>query len=88
MIATLGGLFDEWALYLDQGKPIFHYNYGNVNHYQIESPQALAPGKHIIFFDFKYDGGGMGKGGTGTIAVDANKWHRAESTRQSRSASR
>ena len=34
---------------------------------------ALAPGKHSIVFDFKYDGGGIGKGGTGTLSVDGKK---------------
>src|SRR5215831_18855542 len=27
-------------------------------------------GKHIIVFDFKYDGPGFGKGGTGVLSVD------------------
>ena len=31
---------------------------------------ALAPGKHTIVFDFKYDGPGPGKGGTGVLSVD------------------
>ena len=31
---------------------------------------ALAPGKHTIKMDFAYDGGGIGKGGTATLAVD------------------
>ena len=31
---------------------------------------ALAPGKHTIKVDFAYDGGGPGKGGTATLAVD------------------
>jgi hypothetical protein len=26
-----------------------------------------------VSFDFKYDGGGIGKGGTGTLAVDGKK---------------
>jgi hypothetical protein len=30
----------------------------------------LRPGRHKIIFDFKYDGGELGKGGTGTLAVD------------------
>src|SRR5262249_59668504 len=30
----------------------------------------LAPGKHTIVFDFVYDGGGLGKGGKGTLTVD------------------
>jgi arylsulfatase len=28
---------------------------------------VLRPGKHTIEFDFNYDGGGIGKGGTGTL---------------------
>jgi arylsulfatase len=31
---------------------------------------ALAPGKHTLEFDWKYDGPGPGKGGTGTLKVD------------------
>ena len=30
----------------------------------------IAPGKHTIAFDFKYDGPGFGKGGTGVLSVD------------------
>ena len=73
MIVTLGGLFVGWALYLDKGKPVFHYNFANIDHYQIESPTALTPGDHTIFFDFKYDGGGIGKGGLATLSVDGTQ---------------
>jgi arylsulfatase len=34
------------------------------------SKDALAPGKRTIEFDWKYDGPGPGKGGTGTLKVD------------------
>jgi hypothetical protein len=37
-----------------------------------EGPAALTPGKHTIVFDFKYDGPGFGKGGTGVLSVDGN----------------
>jgi hypothetical protein len=73
MIATLGGLFDGWALYLDKGRPVFHYNFANIGHYEIEAKQALTPGKHTVLFDFKYDGGGIGKGGMGTLFVDGKR---------------
>jgi len=33
----------------------------------------LAPGKATIRFDFAYDGGGPGKGGTGTLFVNNEK---------------
>jgi arylsulfatase len=36
----------------------------------VASDQTLTPGKHTIRFDFTYDGGGIGKGGTGTLSVD------------------
>ena len=35
--------------------------------------QALTPGKHTIVFDFKYDGPGLGKGGTGVMSVDGKE---------------
>jgi arylsulfatase A-like enzyme len=73
MIVTLGGLFDGWALYLAKGRPHFHYNFGNISHYEIASPEALSPGKHVVAFKFKYDGGGIGKGGVGTIYVDGKQ---------------
>ena len=34
---------------------------------------ALKPGKHTIVFDFKYDGPGPGKGGTGVFSVDGKE---------------
>ena len=38
-----------------------------------EGQEALAPGKHTIVFDFKYDGPGFGKGGTGVLKVDGKE---------------
>jgi len=73
MIATLGGLFDGWALYLAKGKPVFHYNFANIGHYEIVGSDALASGKHTVLFKFKYDGGGIGKGGVGTLFVDGKQ---------------
>ena len=73
MIATLGGFSNGWALYLLKGKPVFHYTFGFLDHYNIEAPQPLSAGHHTILFDFKYDGGGIGKGGTGTLYVDGQQ---------------
>ncbi len=38
--------------------------------------KALAPGKHTIVFDFKYDGPGPGKGGTGVMTIDGKEFAR------------
>ena len=35
--------------------------------------QPLKPGNYKLAYDFKYDGGGMGKGGIGTISVNDKK---------------
>ena len=73
MIITQSGLFGGWALYLDKGKPAFDYNTVNKFHYTISSPQVLEPGKHTLVFEFKYDGGGLGKGATGTLSADGKQ---------------
>ena len=73
MVVTQGGLSGGYALMFENGKPIFHYNMANVVHYNIAAKDSLTPGKHTVVFDFKYDGGGIGKGGTGTISVDGKQ---------------
>jgi hypothetical protein len=35
-----------------------------------QGKESLSPGKHTLQFDWKYDGPGFGKGGTGTLKVD------------------
>jgi arylsulfatase A-like enzyme len=70
MIATLGGRFGGYGLYLLKGKPVFTYNFLDLARFRWEGQQALAPGKHTIVFDFTYDGPGFGKGGTGVLKVD------------------
>jgi len=73
MLNTLGGRFGGYGLYLLKGKAIFTYNFLALERFRWESPQALAPGKHTIVFDFKYDGPGMAKGGTGALSVDGKE---------------
>lgn len=68
-----GGRFGGFSFYIKDGKPAFTYNYVGLQSFNILSDQPLKAGKHTIVYDFKYDGGGMGKGGTGTITVDGSK---------------
>ena len=70
MIVTLGGRFGGYGLYLLKGKPVFVYNFADLERFRWEGKDALTPGKHTIVFDFKYDGPGFGKGGTGVLKVD------------------
>ena len=70
MINTLGGRFGGYGLYLVKGKPVFTYVQINAQKFRWEGADVIAPGKHTIAFDFKYDGPGFGKGGTGVLSVD------------------
>jgi arylsulfatase len=70
MIATLGGRFGGYGLYILKGKPVFTYNALDLVRFKWQGSEALSPGKHTIVFDFKYDGPGFGKGGTGTLSLD------------------
>jgi hypothetical protein len=53
--------------------PVDKYTDQKKSKTRIAGSEKLAPGKHVISFDFAYDGGGIGKGGRGTLAVDGNK---------------
>jgi arylsulfatase len=81
MIVTLGGRFGGYGLYLLKGKPVFDYNLLDLTHYRWAGgplgrgvlADALKAGEHTIVFDFKYDGPGPGKGGTGVMMVDGKE---------------
>ncbi len=87
MIVTYGGRFGGYGLYLLQGKPVFDYNMLDLKHTRWEGGvggvvgadvfgKALTPGKHTLVFDFKYDGPGPAKGGTGVLSVDGKELDR------------
>jgi arylsulfatase A-like enzyme len=75
VLATIGGRHGGWALLMQDGKPGFAYAYSNQpeHKYRVASDQPLAPGPHVVRFAFKYDGGGLGKGATGTLFVDGRQ---------------
>ena len=84
MIVTLGGRFGGYGMFLQKGKPVFAYNLLDMERFRWEGGvggrvgadlfgRALAPGKHTLVFDFKYDGPGPGKGGTGVFTVDGKE---------------
>jgi arylsulfatase A-like enzyme len=84
MIVTLGGRFGGYGLYLLRGKPVFDYNFLNLQQFRWEGgigaedwlSSPLKAGEHTIVFDFKYDGPGPAKGGTGVLTVDGKEFAR------------
>jgi arylsulfatase len=72
-IIAQGGRFGGWALYVKDGVPAYDYNFLGLERFTIEGNGKLPPGKSIIRFEFAYDGGGLAKGGTGTLFVNDEK---------------
>ncbi len=67
VIVCQGGRFGGLSFYMKNGKPAFTYNYLGLESMNVMAPQALKAGKYQLVYDFKYDGGGPGKGGLATI---------------------
>lgn len=68
-----GGRFGGWSLYVKDGTPAYHYNFLGLEQFAIEADEKLQPGKSTVRLEFAYDGGGIGKGGTGTIYINDRK---------------
>jgi arylsulfatase A-like enzyme len=73
VILAQGGKFAGWALYMDDGKPAYTYNWFGLERYTIASPTAIKSDNAEIKLAFNYDGGGTGKGGTATLYVDGKQ---------------
>jgi arylsulfatase len=73
VIAAHGGNFGGWSLYVHKGKLRYHYNFIGLMQFDVTSASKLPPGAHQVRMEFAYDGGGLGKGGTATLYVDAKK---------------
>jgi arylsulfatase len=73
VILGQAGRFGGQSLYLKNGKPTFTYNFLGLQRFTIGASMPVAPGKATIRFEFAYDGGGLGKGGAGTIYVNGQK---------------
>ncbi|MGY3616219.1 arylsulfatase A-like enzyme [Bradyrhizobium sp. USDA 10063] len=73
VIVTNGGRFGGYGLYLLKGKPVFTYNFLAIEKFRWEGQEPLTPGRHVLDFDFDYDGPGMAKGGKGVLKVDGKE---------------
>jgi arylsulfatase len=81
MILTSGGRFAGYGFYLLEGKPVFLWNLVDLERIKWAGSEALTPGRHVVEFDFDYEGlgagtlayndmSGLGRPGTGTLKVD------------------
>jgi arylsulfatase len=72
-IIAQGGRFGGWGLYVHDGVPAYDYNFLGIERFTVAAQEKLKPGKSTIRFEFAYDGGGLGKGGMGTLYIDGEK---------------
>jgi arylsulfatase len=70
VLLAQAGRFGGWSLYVKDGKPTYTYNWLGLQRYTVAATQPLPAGKATIRYEFAYDGGGLGKGGKGTIFVN------------------
>ncbi|MFZ3354558.1 MAG: arylsulfatase [Xanthobacteraceae bacterium] len=73
VIIAVGGIIGGWSLYATGGKLRYHYNFYGVNRYTVESASTVPPGPHQVRMEFKYDGGGLAKGGMVVLFLDGTK---------------
>ena len=80
MLITQGGRFAGYGFYILKSRPVFLWNLVDLKRVRWQGPK-LSPGKHVLEFDFQYDGlgaatlafgspSGIGQGGTGVLKVD------------------
>ncbi|HEX9188678.1 MAG TPA: sulfatase/phosphatase domain-containing protein, partial [Vicinamibacteria bacterium] len=70
VIIAQAGRFGGWSLYMKGGRVHEVYNFGGLERTTVSSPQALPAGRHTILYEFLYDGGEPGSGGTSRLSVD------------------
>jgi arylsulfatase A-like enzyme len=73
VVVCQGGAFGGWSLYFKDGKPTYCYNVLGMQRFTVAAAEAVPAGRVKLELDFRYDGGGIGKGGTASILVDGKK---------------
>jgi arylsulfatase len=72
VIITQGGSVGGWSLYAYEGRLKYCYNFLGIDTYMVAADKPIPAGKHQVRMEFKYDGGGLGKGGEVTLYYDGS----------------
>ena len=73
VLVAAGGFVAGYVLYVKHGKPTYEYTWFSQQRTSVESSEKLSPGPATIRMEFKYDGGGIGKGGGATLFINDKK---------------
>jgi arylsulfatase len=73
VVLAQGGRVGGFSLYFKNGRPTYQYNWLGMERFTVAAKEAVPAGKATVRFQFDYDGGGIGKGGLGTLFVNDKK---------------
>jgi arylsulfatase len=73
VLVAAGGTVAGYTLFVKDGKPTYEYNWFGQARYRVTSSDQLPQGKSTIRVEFKYDGGGLAKGGNVTMFMNDKK---------------
>jgi arylsulfatase len=73
VIVAQGGAFGGFSLYVKDGRPAYCYNTFGVERYKVYGSDSIPPGEHQVRMEFRYDGGGLGKGGDVKLFLDGDE---------------
>jgi arylsulfatase len=73
VIIAQGGSTNGWSLYAHKGRVKYGYNFFGVTLTLVEGTQPIPSGTHQVRMEFKYDGGGLAKGGRISLYIDGTK---------------
>jgi arylsulfatase len=77
VILAAGGSSAGYALYVQNGRFVYHYNWFDRERTNLVSNIPLPAGKSTVTVEFAYDGGGLGKGGEAVIGINGKEAGRA-----------
>jgi len=73
VLAAVGGTVGGFSLFVKDGRPVYEYNLGSLQRTTIKGAGALKPGPNVVRVEFRYDGGGLGKGANVSLFVNDGK---------------
>lgn len=73
VVVAVGGIVGGFSLYVKDGQPVYEYNLGSLQRTTVKGAETLKPGTNVVRTEFRYDGGGLGKGATVLILVNDRK---------------
>ncbi len=73
VLAAIGGVTSGWTLYVKDGKPVFDYNFFEVEKYRTQASEALPPGKSTVRVEFTPVEAGPAKPATVKLFVNGKQ---------------